>query len=61
MRAKVKVFKKDETWKSTDHLLPAVGGKVKDKDGEEGDAHAGDDQVHLEQILKMETADHLTV
>ena len=27
------------------HLLPAVRGKIKYKDGQEGDAHAGDDQV----------------
>ena len=27
------------------HLLPAVRGKIKYEDGQEGDAHAGDDQV----------------
>ena len=27
------------------HLLPAVRGKIKYKDGQEGDAHAGDDQI----------------
>ena len=33
-------------------LLPTVGGEVEDEDGEEGDAHAGDDQVHrVEQGL----------
>ena len=29
-------------------LLPAVGGKVKDKDSEEGYSHARDYQVHLD-------------
>ena len=28
-------------------LLSGVGGEVEDEHGEEGDAHAGDDQVHL--------------
>ena len=33
-------------------LLPTVGGEVEDEDSEEGDAHAGDDQVHrVEQGL----------
>ena len=29
------------------HLFPAVWGQVEDKNSEEGDAHAGDDQVYL--------------
>ena len=29
------------------HLLARVRGQIEDEDGEEGDAHAGDDQVHL--------------
>ena len=34
------------------NLLPAVRGKIKHKDSEEGDAHAGDDQVDcVEQRL----------
>ena len=31
-------------------LLPRVGGQVEDEHGEEGDAHAGDNQVHLEIV-----------
>ena len=27
------------------HLLPGVRGKIEHQDGQEGDAHAGDDQV----------------
>ena len=34
------------------HLLPGVGGEVEHEHGEEGDAHAGDDEVHgVEQSL----------
>ena len=34
------------------HLLPGVGGEVEHEHGEEGDAHAGDDEVHgVEQGL----------
>ena len=34
------------------HLLARVWGEVEDEDGEEGDAHAGDDQVDcVEQRL----------
>ena len=34
------------------HLLPGVGGEVEHQHGEEGDAHAGDDEVHgVEQSL----------
>ena len=33
-------------------LLPGVGGEVEHQHGEEGDAHAGDDEVHgVEQSL----------
>ena len=34
------------------YLLPAVRGEIEHEDGEEGDAHAGDDQVDcVEQRL----------
>ena len=34
------------------HLLPRVWGEIEHEDGEEGDAHAGDDQVDcVEQRL----------
>ena len=34
------------------HLLAAIGGQVEHEHGEEGDAHAGDDEVHgVEQSL----------
>ena len=33
------------------HLFPAVRGQVEDKNCEEGDAHAGDDQVHLVVVV----------
>ena len=35
------------------HLFPAVRGQVEDKDSEEGDAHAGDDQVHLVVVVMI--------
>ncbi len=39
---------------SYSHLLATVWGQVEDKDGKEGDAHAGDDQVHrVEQRLPL--------
>ena len=36
------------------HLFPAVRGQVEDKNCEEGDTHAGDDQVHL-VVMKIIT------
>ena len=33
------------------HLLARVCGQIEDEDGEEGDPHAGDDQVHLHRFL----------
>ena len=38
------------------HLFTAVRRKVEDKDCEEGDAHARDDQVHLQVEAEMEKA-----
>ena len=35
------------------HLFPAVRGQVEDEDCEEGDAHAGDDQVHLVVVVMI--------
>ena len=35
------------------HLFPAVWGQVEDEDCEEGDAHAGDDQVHLVVVVMI--------
>ena len=35
-------------------LLPTVRGKVKDKDSEEGYAHARDYQVHLESEIRFQ-------
>ena len=35
------------------HLFPAVRGQVEDKNSEEGDAHAGDDQVHLVVVVMI--------
>ena len=35
------------------HLLARVCGQIEDEDGEEGDAHAGDDQVHLHQFYQF--------
>ena len=35
------------------HLLSTVGGKVKDKDGEEGYAHARNYQVHLKSQIRL--------
>ena len=36
------------------YLLPAVRGKVKDKDSKEGYAHARDYQVHLESEIRFQ-------
>ena len=35
------------------HLFPAVRGQVEDKNCEEGDAHTGDDQVHLVVVVMI--------
>ena len=35
------------------NLLPAVRGEVEDEDGEEGDAHARDDQIHLQMQVQV--------
>ena len=35
------------------HLFPAVRGQVEDEDCEEGDAHAGDDQVYLVVVVMI--------
>ena len=36
-----------------DHLFSAVWGQVEYEDCEEGDAHAGDDQVHLVVVVMI--------
>ena len=41
------VFEDTETLERKTNLFPGVGGQVEDQHREEGDAHAGDDQIHL--------------
>ena len=41
------VFQDTETLERKINLFPGVGGQVEDQHREEGDAHAGDDQIHL--------------
>ena len=44
------MFQDTETLERKTNLFPGVGGQVEDQHREEGDAHAGDDQIHLQTI-----------
>ena len=48
------VFQDTETLERKTNLFPGVGGQVEDQHREEGDAHAGDDQIHLQTIQLAE-------
>ena len=37
------------------YLFSTVRGEVEDEDGEEGDAHAGDDQVDLQMEVQVDS------